>query len=415
MKRWSLRTRILPIPQEFIDYLLDDGGVFMTNSADGMPTRQKIDTFGLTEDDYQDWSSDDDTAAETGDEDAEAPPKRLLSFPDLEASINEAIKELGGAVVPKLNWSCPKDAQWVTSSGTVKCTSAGEVLLMLKSSDNVTHDLCHAFEQCSDAPRATPPTSDSSPEQATNSGGVVEVSSEPPSSSSHTATSGGGDDRADSSGPAAPLVTYQLALRQWYPLRPELEFRCFVLEGRLVGICQRDVSTCYDMLLADACRNEIREAIVASFEERVLPNFPDDDYTFDVYVKSDMSAVKIIDFNPLGGSTNPLLFTWEELTMRGGPPPCHILAPTTHAQGHDRACSDNGAAACCQGDSGAHRDAAASGGAPEAVEFRVVTSQEGVILPGWKNMCGVPLDLYDMSEGSAIEQMISRLKAEERQ
>lgn len=34
-----------------------------------------------------------------------------------------------------------------------------------------------------------------------------------------------------------------------------------------------------------------------------------------MYVASDSSAVRLVDFNPVGGTTAPLLFTWEELGL----------------------------------------------------------------------------------------------------
>jgi hypothetical protein len=50
---------------------------------------------------------------------------------------------------------------WVTFSGSLRCANADEVVLLLKSSDAIAHDLQHAYAQCSDcdpqhAP-ATPP------------------------------------------------------------------------------------------------------------------------------------------------------------------------------------------------------------------------------------------------------------------
>eukprot|EP00983_Pelagomonas_calceolata_P033426 1047054-Pelagomonas_calceolata.AAC.4 len=39
-----------------------------------------------------------------------------------------------------------------------------------------------------------------------------------------------------------------LVMRQWYDLRPEREWRCFVAGGRLVGVCQRDVTQHFPQL-----------------------------------------------------------------------------------------------------------------------------------------------------------------------
>jgi hypothetical protein len=37
-----------------------------------------------------------------------------------------------------------QDAVWVSSVGSMKCTNADEVILLLKASDAIAHDLCHA-------------------------------------------------------------------------------------------------------------------------------------------------------------------------------------------------------------------------------------------------------------------------------
>ena len=61
-----------------------------------------------TEDDYQDWGSGSEAAAA-------AQPE----FPELLAAVRAAIAELGGRVLPKLSWSCPK-----VRAGAVGCGRA---------------------------------------------------------------------------------------------------------------------------------------------------------------------------------------------------------------------------------------------------------------------------------------------------
>ena len=46
------------------------------------------------------------------------------------AAIDKAIDFLGGAISPKLNWSCPKDAVWVATGSTHRCTNADEARLL---------------------------------------------------------------------------------------------------------------------------------------------------------------------------------------------------------------------------------------------------------------------------------------------
>ena len=54
---------------------------------------------------------------------------------------------MGGAVLPKLTWSAPKDAVWMTSGNTMRCSTSDEVVLLLKSSDRVAHDISEALQQ----------------------------------------------------------------------------------------------------------------------------------------------------------------------------------------------------------------------------------------------------------------------------
>lgn len=146
-------------------------------------------------------------------------------------------------------------------AGTMKCKNFGEIALLLKASDNIVHDLCHAFDTCDDKSKERP-------EQ------VV------------------------------------LALRKWYDVRPEMEFRAFVRNNTLLGICQREVTGFYESLLER--EDEFTDLILDFWMENLKDEFGGGDYTFDVYVTKE-SKVKLVDFNTWGGVTLPLLFSWEEL------------------------------------------------------------------------------------------------------
>lgn len=70
-------------------------------------------------------SDDDDASSSSSDGVSTLPwPQR---FPGLHAAIAAAITQLGGAVAPRLNWSSPTDALWLTSSNSLKCTNPDEV------------------------------------------------------------------------------------------------------------------------------------------------------------------------------------------------------------------------------------------------------------------------------------------------
>lgn len=57
----------------------------------------------------------------------------FAQFPQLMEDMRRAIDELGGCVVPKLNWSCPIDAQWVNPGGVLSCSNAEQVRVIPES------------------------------------------------------------------------------------------------------------------------------------------------------------------------------------------------------------------------------------------------------------------------------------------
>ncbi|KXX74991.1 hypothetical protein MMYC01_208236 [Madurella mycetomatis] len=158
-----IRSRIIPLTQDFISYIHEDG-IILADEGSGSNINQSDTAASGDEDD--DWEpsftsssapaprpdvdepetdSDSDDDGEPASENRRQPPN--LRFPALHASITEAITSLGGAACPKLNWSSPKDATWISRHpNTMKCTSANDVYILLKSSSFISHDLSHAFD-----------------------------------------------------------------------------------------------------------------------------------------------------------------------------------------------------------------------------------------------------------------------------
>lgn len=99
----TFRTRLIPLPPSFIDYLKCDGSMVLARTKDN-----------------------DDAACE-------------WHFPELEDEIDAAISRLGGEVFVKLNWSAPRDASWIL--GSLKCRRASDVYSLLKASDFAAHDV----------------------------------------------------------------------------------------------------------------------------------------------------------------------------------------------------------------------------------------------------------------------------------
>ncbi|KGN66107.1 cell division cycle protein 123 homolog [Cucumis sativus] len=304
-KSFSIKTLIHHLPESFVHYLLDDSSPFVLplsiSNDDALPNR----VFNpVDEPDFQ--------LKQESDDDSDQPTSPPPSFPDLESDVKHSISSLGGSVFPKLNWSAPKDSAWISPNGTLKCSSFSEIALLLRSSDSLVHDLCHAYDSCTDKSSSRP-------------------------------------------------SKFFLALRKWYPsLRPEMEFRCFVKNRNLIGISQREVTTFYPALVEK--KERLREVILEFFIDHVKANFELENYTLDVYVTRNES-VKIVDFNPWGAFTLPLLFDWEELE---------------EAQ-------------------------------KEEIDLRIVECRRAV-RPGLKT--AVPFDYLDMSSGSGWDQFLKNADQE---
>ncbi|KAG2096524.1 D123-domain-containing protein [Suillus discolor] len=211
-----------------------------------------------------------------------------FSFPDLDERIRQIIKEYG-AIFPKLNFSSPKDASWVLPpSSPLKCTSPSDVYILLKSSDFISHDLSidAVFEGC----------------------------------------------QCDPSNP--PSYQLELVLRKWYPIDRSREFRCFVREGRLIGISQRDTNF-YDFMNEPQTQNKVLETLQRFWEDKIKSKWHgQQDYVFDVLMTRDLSRGHVLDFNPYAPRTDPLLFTYEELlsvfTQGSSTPELRIIDSPLH-------------------------------------------------------------------------------------
>jgi hypothetical protein len=254
------KARLIPLSQPFVDYLRADG-IFL-------PPEHKSPA-------NPDDSGYDDNISSTSwdDDEAEDPSEQ---WPEIHTQIQSTIRELGGKVYPKLNWSAPKDATWMKSGGNdMECRSASDVYLLLKSSDFVTHDLEHAFDDCV------------------------------------------GEDGRPIAKEDWPEIKYHLVLRKSFNINPALEFRCFVRNRRLIAISQREMN--YFAFLLEL-RNTFRDLIGEFVEESFLAGFEgEENFVLDVYVPPPHERVWLIDVNPWAVRTDPLLFSWLELLTLSEP------------------------------------------------------------------------------------------------
>lgn len=248
----TIKSITIPLPDDFVQYLLDDGPLVLPKGADVKLEKANVkdDDDSSSEDDEEDWK------------DAEQSEIAGPEFREVIRKISDALKKLNHKAFPKMNWTAPKDAAWISPNNTLKCSTPGEVILLLKSSDLMTYDLTSPFKFCVDA---------SIPN---------------------------------------PIYKKELVLRKWANLMSGMEFRCFVRESKLVAVCQRIINQYYDYL--EDQKDNIGTEIHSFLNENVIQKFQNHNYVVDIY-KNQEGDFWIIDFNPWGPMTNPLLFSWEEL------------------------------------------------------------------------------------------------------
>lgn len=247
-KNITIRSRVIPLSKEFVDYLKADNVVL---PGEPVGTRDSDDEI---ESDSEEWQALDEDNTE----------QMIVApeFNEIDSGIKEAIIDLDGTVFPKLNWRSPLDASWISCDGTLKCKCPNDIYLLLKSSDNISRVLFETFKHCEDEEGEL-------------------------------------------------LDGFELILRKWKDINPGMEFRCFVKDHQLIAISQRDIASCYEFIAQN--EEDICNDIAKFFKKKIAYKFPDHSYAFDVYSYSSQKVL-LIDFNPFGAQTDPLLFTWEELT-----------------------------------------------------------------------------------------------------
>lgn len=255
----TLKTRIISLTPSFLEYLREDG-LWLPDDTPNEETPWSPQNASKPVD--PDWEND-------------AKPSDASKFQDVHDKIQAAIIELGGSVVPKLNWSSPKDAlHMALSKNSMECHSANDIYLLLKSSIFVTHDLEHAFDDCVSLPSQDLTIAD---------------------------------------------IPFKLILRPFKKnLDTNFEFRCFAKDRTLVGISQRNLK---HVGYPPQLLNDIQCVIQNFFDSILKATFPDPDFVFDVYIDETYTRAKLIDINPWAPRTDPLLYSWVELLQLKLPSP----------------------------------------------------------------------------------------------
>jgi len=304
--KWTMATAFVPLPESFVEYLGSDGIVLPpVPEGEIMLKGDPRNAQALPEDAYDDFGDVDwDTVGDDEDEDKSSHPPgpgdnassssseasgqsfTVSSFPTLEKQLNVLLEAMGREAFIKLNWTSPQDAGWVC--GSLKCCSAGDVYMLLKSSDLVQHDLHHAFDKCVDAEAGDGNTS-----------------------------------------PHKPV----LALRRWSNLEKSMEFRCFVLNGTLVAVAQRHPQTFHDYLAASSdIAKAVRSAAIKLFEQmEIAQKLQMQHFIFDMYVDRSHRGW-LVDVGPLAEfvnseeDTNDTTFNEERSIELAAVPPHELLS-----------------------------------------------------------------------------------------
>ncbi|KAL6928477.1 hypothetical protein ACO0SA_003218 [Hanseniaspora valbyensis] len=258
------------IPEKFIQFLLEDGIKLKSNS--------EMNNNNNGDDEFSDWSSNTDSSDDDDDEESN---NKFVNpnedFPEIDTFITNCFTK-NHKLTPRFNWSAPKDAVWILPYNNTMLTYTNEdIYLLLKSSNYIMHDLLYAYENVKDEN-----------EEKTYS--------------------------------------HDLILREWIDnINPSLEFRCFIKDGEIIGISQRDIRTEYCYLID--IKEKLQEKIADFVESVFIPAFFESDSLYknetkgqnaviDLYVDLEKDFVKIIDVNAFCRSTEPLLFSWNELITR---------------------------------------------------------------------------------------------------
>eukprot|EP00002_Diphylleia_rotans_P015949 TRINITY_DN3095_c0_g1_i1.p1 TRINITY_DN3095_c0_g1~~TRINITY_DN3095_c0_g1_i1.p1 ORF type:complete len:375 (-),score=78.92 TRINITY_DN3095_c0_g1_i1:114-1238(-) len=259
LQRHALSAVILPLSDAFVSYLTHDG-VFLPRMArpdesygSQLHTHQSP-SHDLRPAESQHENQDQDQHENQNQDQHENQNQHRgitpeFTFPTLESQIASVIRHFGGAVFPKLNWSAPTDAAWISPTSTLQCATPSDVFLLLKSSAKITEDL--------------------------------------------------------EKKPTKPV----LILKKWIDINPSSEFRCYVKDTRLLGICQRHPDAYHDFLVHE--RDFYTNRITAFYHSFVRGVYPDNSFVFDVYI--DGHTVFAVDFTRMNENVDFGLFDWQDI------------------------------------------------------------------------------------------------------
>lgn len=291
LRRDSIRSISIPLSAEFCAWLLSDS-IHLPSDLEGLTQpvdAQRDDIHCDFDDQDNDWlksiaqqeadkNQDESEESESDSEASEADHRYTCArdfFPSECEAIKAAIRQLSGAVCPRLNWRGCSDASWIAPDKTSRCTSITDVLLLIKSSDKIASQLQEPFEDCN----------------------VDRIDAKPGES--------------ESCKPDA--VAYTLILRRWSHLHASREFRLFVAQSQVLAISQRHNEVHPHLKSEEA---KLRQIITSFFASRIADVLETELHlphcVLDLYVDT-MSRCWLINIRNWQPNTEPAQFEWREI------------------------------------------------------------------------------------------------------
>jgi len=217
----SIKARIVNLPLNFLEYLLEDG-IFLQNNNKAFLKFKNVESVSSDED----WPSPEENHQ-----------SQTNLFGELYDTINQIIDtNLDGKCFPKLNSLSPSDASWMNWSNTMECSNADQIVLLLKTSDIISDYLTKLLENSK----------------------LEDIYS-----------------RSD-----YPFI---LVLKKYYNVSVGSEFRCFVRNNMLIGISQRYPNKLYPHLNEN--ESKYITQITNFFLKKIKPKFVIAiNYVVDLYI-----------------------------------------------------------------------------------------------------------------------------------
>lgn len=357
-KYLTIKSVFIPLSQAFVDYLGSDGLV--------LPEGCELPGHVISNDESNDEEENEQSWVDQEDDESLIGPV----FPELIQKISDSIQTLNGNVFPKLNWSAPRDAVWISPGNTLRCTTPAEIILLLKSSDFISHDLS-LLEDTNTETGSHDGETGSQDDSITNNdtGSQDGLITDLKTGSDDNSIKTGSQDvcsvtlYTNNTDKGHDRPAHMLCLRKWTSIQSSSEFRCFVKDNDIIAISQRDCTSFYEYLCE--YKETILQDILKFHSSKISTKFPIKDYVMDVF-RPNEDEVVLIDFNPFSIMTDGLLFSWEELDSITTPVLC-------------------------------------------TPELRLITDSSG-IQPSSLYTTRLPKDVLDLSTGTDIHKLLDLLK-----